>query len=90
MAKMPISPSAEASVDSTESLASPNSADNQTADNAFELPVETEIYILPDGQIVIADLPAELQPLLEHLGPENAQPCATQSALGDSPNTPNH
>lgn len=28
------------------------------------MPVETEVYILPDGQVVIADLPAELA---EHL-----------------------
>jgi len=31
------------------------------------LPTETEIYILPDGQIVIADLPAELAEPLAHL-----------------------
>ncbi len=31
------------------------------------LPVETEIYILPDGQVVIADLPAELTALLSVL-----------------------
>jgi len=32
------------------------------------LPVETEIYILPDGRVVVADLPAELVPLLAALG----------------------
>ena len=32
------------------------------------LPIETELYILPDGQVVVADLPAELQPLLTSLG----------------------
>lgn len=32
------------------------------------LPVETEIYILPDGRVVVADLPAELAPLLAALG----------------------
>ena len=31
------------------------------------LPTETEIYILPDGQIVIADLPTELAESLAHL-----------------------
>jgi hypothetical protein len=34
-------------------------------------PVETDIYILPDGQIVIADLPLELAGLADspdHLG----------------------
>ena len=32
------------------------------------LPTETEIYILPDGRVVIADLPAELLPLAAALG----------------------
>lgn len=32
------------------------------------LPVETEIYILPDGRVVVADLPAELSSLLTTLG----------------------
>ena len=32
------------------------------------LPTETEIYILPDGRVVIADLPAELAGLLAQLG----------------------
>jgi len=38
------------------------------------LPTETEIYILPDGRVVIADLPAELASLLSALGA--AEPCA--------------
>lgn len=32
------------------------------------LPVETEIYILPDGRVIVADLPVELAPLLAALG----------------------
>ena len=32
------------------------------------LPTETEIYILPDGRVVIADLPAELAGLAAGLG----------------------
>lgn len=32
------------------------------------LPNETEIYILPDGQVIIADLPAELMGLADKLG----------------------
>lgn len=32
------------------------------------MPTETEIYILPDGQVVIADLPAELSDLVAQLG----------------------
>jgi hypothetical protein len=31
-------------------------------------PVETEIYILPDGDIVVADLPQELAARLEAAG----------------------
>jgi len=29
------------------------------------MPVETEIYIMPDGRVVVADLPAELAGLME-------------------------
>ena len=36
------------------------------------LPTETEIYILPDGRVVIADLPAELAPLAAALGTAEA------------------
>lgn len=32
------------------------------------LPTETEIYILPDGRVIVADLPAELVPMLTELG----------------------
>lgn len=32
------------------------------------LPVETDIYILPDGRVIIADLPGELAPRLVQLG----------------------
>ncbi len=32
------------------------------------MPTETEIYILPDGRVVIADLPAELATMLAQLG----------------------
>ena len=38
------------------------------------LPTETEIYLLPDGRVVIADLPAELAPMAARLGA--AEPCA--------------
>ena len=32
------------------------------------LPTETEIYILPTGEVVVADLPAELADLVARLG----------------------
>ena len=35
----------------------------------FRLPVETEIYILPDGRVIVADLPAQLADLPAALGP---------------------
>jgi hypothetical protein len=37
------------------------------------MPTETEIYILPDGRVVIADLPVELAALFAELG--TAEPC---------------
>jgi hypothetical protein len=36
-------------------------------------PVETDIYILPDGRVVVADLPAELAGALARLG--QIEPC---------------
>jgi hypothetical protein len=48
------------------------------------LPTETDIYILPDGRVVIADLPAELVPLAAALGA--AEPCEiAPDAQPDSP-----
>lgn len=38
------------------------------------LPTETDIYLLPDGRVVIADLPVELTALARALG--RAEPCA--------------
>lgn len=35
--------------------------------------METEIYILPDGRVVVADLPAELAGALARLG--QIEPC---------------
>lgn len=40
-------------------------------------PVETEIYILPDGRVVIADLPAELAQPLSQVG--HTLPCEISS-----------
>lgn len=37
-------------------------------------PTETEIYILPDGRVIFADLPAELADLALRLGA--VEPCA--------------
>ena len=48
------------------------------------MPTETEIYILPDGQVVIADLPAELSDLVVQLGDVDA--CAVD--FGAEPNAP--
>lgn len=55
-------------------LPPPPSAQNQdSADNFPLLPTETEIYILPDGRIVVADLPVELAAVLSSLG--ETEPC---------------
>ena len=45
------------------------------------MPTETEIYILPDGRVVIADLPIELAALFAELGA--AEPC--EIAAVDAP-----
>ena len=39
-----------------------------------DFPTETEIYILPDGRVIFADLPAELADLALRLGA--VEPCA--------------
>ena len=45
----------------------------------LRFPTETEIYILPDGRVVIADLPAELTDLVAGLG--ESEPCAVAPAF---------
>jgi hypothetical protein len=54
---------------------SANSRPLPTSDGPMEsqadwplMPTETEIYIMPDGQVVFADLPVELSELVEQLG----------------------
>ncbi len=47
-------------------------AENPVADDIV-FPTETEIYILADGRVIVADLPAELTALVEQLG--EAEPC---------------
>ncbi|MEZ4676125.1 MAG: hypothetical protein R2932_18020 [Caldilineaceae bacterium] len=39
-----------------------------TAEVWSAMPTETEIYLLPDGRVVIADLPIELADLVQALG----------------------
>lgn len=48
------------------------------------MPTETEIYILPDGQVVIADLPAELSDFVDLLG--DVEPCTVD--FGAEANAP--
>lgn len=55
----------------SEIVASPpgSNGSNEAALTAWPLlPTETEIYILPNGRVVIADLPAELAEMLAQLG----------------------
>ncbi len=56
---------------------SPSPADAPHAETAAKawplLPVETDIYILPDGRVIIADLPGELATRLTQLGV--VEPC---------------
>ena len=43
-------------------------ADNAQTAAWSQLPTETDIYILPDGRVVIADLPVELTSIPSALG----------------------
>lgn len=59
--------------------ATPQGAESVRGGSAADwplLPTETEIYILPDGRVVIADLPAELLPLAAALGAVEASEIA--------------
>lgn len=47
-------------------------------------PTETEIYLLPDGRVVIADLPAELGALVERVGASLEQSTATEERYGQT------
>jgi hypothetical protein len=38
------------------------------SDDGHLFPTETEIYILPNGQVIFADLPAEMAGLVDELG----------------------
>ena len=63
-------------------LAHNNAPCNETESAGWPLfPVETEIYILPDGRVIVADLPAELASLLTALG-QSEGATAASCALG--------
>jgi hypothetical protein len=64
----PKSTSAEpVAVDAVPQTLSPD-VTTHPGDDDFSFPTETEIYILPNGQVVFADLPVELIDLAEKLG----------------------
>ncbi len=50
------------------------------------LPTETEIYLLPDGRVVVADLPVELAALAAALGA--VEPCEVAPTLSRPQPTP--
>lgn len=51
----------------------PHPQNSRSIEGADAWPVETDIYILPDGRVVVADLPAELAGALARLG--IVEPC---------------
>ena len=56
---------------STSPRSDPKASDSEAGQEPFPaLPTETEIYILPDGRVIVADLPLELAPLAQALGGE--------------------
>jgi len=54
--------------------------DNDAQSIAPLWPVETDIYILPDGRVIIADLPAELAALAASLGASDEAPARAEAA----------
>ncbi|HRA65984.1 MAG: hypothetical protein WAU00_13905 [Caldilinea sp.] len=56
---------------------SPSLAPETVSPAGALFPVETDIYILPDGRVVVADLPAELADRLARLG--HVEPCEITS-----------
>lgn len=59
-------------------------ADGPVADPAWPaLPTETEIYLLPDGRVVLADLPLELLAMATSLG--SAEACEITPVAADPP-----
>ena len=54
-------------------------------DEWVPLPTETEIYILPNGRVVIADLPLELGPLAEALGTTEACEIVEKDPVAEDP-----
>ncbi|MBE2237245.1 MAG: hypothetical protein IAE81_05615 [Caldilineaceae bacterium] len=56
---------------------SPSLASETASPAGTPFPVETDIYILPDGRIIVADLPAELADRLAQLG--HVEPCEITS-----------
>ena len=49
-------------------------------------PVETEIYLLPTGEVIVADLPAELLAMTRNLGAQAAPgPAALKAAQTSDP-----
>ena len=67
---------------------------NTSADRPA-LPTETEIYILPNGEIVVADLPAELAARLDSLSTLSfqeacARPVENEEIQPGDPSETNH
>ncbi len=61
----------------------PSTSDMPGGEEQARFPVETEIYILPGGRVVVADMPAELADRLAALSDRNrtASPQADDQSL---------
>jgi hypothetical protein len=57
---------------------------SEASDTWAALPTETDIYILPNGEVVVADLPAELAGALAALSALLGQQEANPDASGDA------
>jgi len=64
-------------------MSTPPADDPLTTVEDFAFPTETEIYILPSGEIVVADLPTELDAAVSALGKRESEPQLSASTLPD-------
>lgn len=67
------SPALEGFISLPGHASTPERARGDRPPEGWTLPIETDIFILPDGRVVIADLPAELVEATTRIG--YCEPC---------------
>jgi hypothetical protein len=73
----------QSNADSLPNKAAPDHHSPPTEETAL-FPIETEIYILPDGRVIFADLPAEMADLASQLGSMEPSAVELDDSLDDA------